>query len=80
MKFPQKVTDRQILTVLYSLGPVRMSTVAAQLGVTRQAISYRLLRLERLKRVQRRRGFPPRRKPDLWSLCKPTKASDKAEA
>ncbi len=69
MKGLRKVTDRQILLKINALSPARMSTLASELGVTRQAMSYRLQRLERLRKVSRTKGNKSIREPDLWRLC-----------
>lgn len=63
-----KIPDRAILVVLAQQGPIRMSSIAKQLGVTRQAISYRLQHLERLKIAARIRGSQGNANPDLWFL------------
>jgi len=79
MRGLEKITDRQILMTIKDLGPVRMSTIAAKLGVTRQAVSYRLQRLEVLKRVSRMKGDRANREPDLWRLHKNEEARQQGE-
>jgi DNA-binding Lrp family transcriptional regulator len=73
MRFTQKISDRAILATLREVGPTRMSVLANDLGVTRQAMSLRLRRLERMRKVTRTKGDKSIRQPDTWRIPGMTK-------
>lgn len=66
MTFQKLFSDLDLMRAVSEMKPVTVRQLANRIGVSRQAIHWRLCRLERRGKVKRQEGDKRKRKPDLW--------------